>query len=280
MSQFLPERFVRAVHLHVFKNHNPSVSDQAALILGISGPAGEGKTFNTQKALDAAGVRPFLLSGGQLENADAGRPAELLRETYAAAGDAYAADPTLDGVAVVINDIDTALGSWGDMVQYTVNRQTVFGELMHLCDYPTSVDNKPVHRVPIIITGNNFSGLYGPLVRPGRMVAMSWIPTTEERRGAIAAILPFFGDTDIQYLQEKYHGQPVSLFSHVRNLMIDHDLWLTLRDVGTRQALKLTRAGKYPRITEQKSVAEFEKIADDVVREHDFKDFVGTGSAQ
>ncbi len=166
------------------------------------------------------------------------------------------------------------------MVQYTVNRQTVFGELMHLCDYPTRVDNKTVHRVPIIITGNNFTGLYGPLVRPGRMVAMSWVPTVEERSGAIAAILPFFSAADIRYLQEKYQSQPVSFFSHVRNLMIDSDLWLTLRDVGTRKALRLTRAGKYPRITEQKSVADFEKIADDVVREHDFKDFVGTGGAR
>jgi ATPase family protein associated with various cellular activities (AAA) len=280
MSTYLPERFARAVHLHVFKNHNPSLSDRTALILGISGPAGEGKTFNTQHALDIAGVRPFLLSGGQLENADAGRSAELLRETYAAAGDAYVADPTLGGVALVINDIDTALGSWGDMVQYTVNRQTVFGELMHLCDYPTSVDNKLVQRVPIIVTGNNFSGLYGPMVRPGRMVAMSWVPTVEERSGAIATILPFFDAADIRHLQTKYQGQSLSFFSHVRNLMIDEELWRTLREVGTRRALSLTRAGKYPKMIDQKTVADFEKIADEVVIEHNFKDFVGTGGTQ
>lgn len=279
MTEFVPDRFVRAVHLHVFKNHNPSVVGQAALILGISGPAGEGKTFNTQKALDAAGVRPFLLSGGQLENADAGRPAELLRETYEAAGDAYSTDPDLGGVAVVINDIDTALGSWGDLVQYTVNRQTVFGELMHLCDYPTSVDNKLVRRVPIIITGNDFTGLYGPLVRPGRMVAMSWEPTADERRGAISAILPFFGGGDVHYLQDKYGGQPISFFSHVRSLMVDQDLWRTLQEVGTAKALRLTRAGKYPRLMEQQSVAEFEKIADAVAKEHDFKNFLEGGSA-
>lgn len=279
MSEFLPERFVRAVHLHIFKNHNPSIAGQASVILGISGPAGEGKTFNTQKALDAAGVRPFLLSGGQLENADAGRPAELLRETYAAAGDAYSSDPNLGGVAVVINDIDTALGSWGDLVQYTVNRQTVFGELMHLCDYPTSVDNKLVRRVPIIITGNDFTGLYGPLVRPGRMVAMSWVPTAEERWGAISAILPFFDSNDVRYLQERYKDQPVSFFSHARSLMIDQDLWQTLQEVGTQKALQLTRAGKYPRLLEQQSVAEFEKIADEVAREHTFRNFLDSRSA-
>ncbi|MGH7931186.1 MAG: hypothetical protein ACREQV_25730 [Candidatus Binatia bacterium] len=155
-----------------------------------------------------------------------------------------------------------------------MNRQTVFGELMHLCDYPTSVDNKPARRVPIIITGNDFTGLYGPLVRPGRMVAMSWVPTAEERWGAISEILPFFDSDDIQYLQKRYHDQPISFFSHVRSLMIDQDLWRTLQKVGTREALRLTRAGKYPRLLEQQSVMEFEKIADEVAREHNFRNFL------
>ena len=57
--------------------------------------------------------------------------------------------------AIIINDIDAAIGDWGDLVQYTVNRQTVYSELMHLCDYPNIVQGFKTHKIPIVTTGND-----------------------------------------------------------------------------------------------------------------------------
>ncbi len=83
--------------------------------------------------------------------------------------------------ALVINDFDTGVGDWGKMVQYTVNRQQLFAELMHIADFPESVENQSATRIPIIITGNNFLCLHGPLVRLGRMWSFEWKPTIIEK---------------------------------------------------------------------------------------------------
>lgn len=54
---------------------------------------------------------------------------------------------------------------------------------MNLCDNPNRVsvyqvwrDSDLVQRVPIIVTGNDFSTLFAPLVRDGRMAKFYWEP--------------------------------------------------------------------------------------------------------
>lgn len=65
--------------------------------------------------------------------------------------------------------------------QMTVNNQIVVGTLMNLSDNPTRVsigqrwrESDVTHRVPIIVTGNDFSTLYAPLIRDGRMEKFYW----------------------------------------------------------------------------------------------------------
>jgi len=50
----------------------------------------------------------------------------------------------------------------------------VVGTLMNICDSPNQVsiaqawrEGDLIRRVPIIVTGNDFSTLFAPLVRPG-----------------------------------------------------------------------------------------------------------------
>ena len=40
--------------------------------------------------------------------------------------------------ALLFDDFDTGVGDWGALVQYTVNRQSIFAQLMNLCDDPES----------------------------------------------------------------------------------------------------------------------------------------------
>ncbi len=42
-----------------------------------------------------------------------------------------------------------------------------------------------IPRVPIVCTGNDFSTLYAPLIRDGRMEKFYWNPTREDRIGAM-----------------------------------------------------------------------------------------------
>lgn len=66
--------------------------------------------------------------------------------------------------------------------QMTVNNQMVVGTLMNLADNPTRVsigqdwrDDDIVNRVPIICTGNDFSKVWAPLIRDGRMDKFYWL---------------------------------------------------------------------------------------------------------
>lgn len=63
----------------------------------------------------------------------------------------------------------------------TVNNQIVSGTLMYLADNPTRVsvgqdwrEADILHRIPIILTGNDFSTIYAPLIRDGRMEKFYW----------------------------------------------------------------------------------------------------------
>ncbi|XWS55635.1 hypothetical protein CRYUN_Cryun09bG0017900 [Craigia yunnanensis] len=48
----------------------------------------------------------------------------------------------------------------------------------------------PRNKAPIIITGNDFSTLYAPFIRDGRMEKFYWAPTREDRIGVCS---DFFG---------------------------------------------------------------------------------------
>merc|ERR1712087_820095 len=75
------------------------------------------------------------------------------------------------------------MGRMGGTTQYTVNNQMVNATLMNIADNPTNVqlpgtyNNEEIPRVPIICTGNDFSTLYAPLIRDGRMEKFYWNPT-------------------------------------------------------------------------------------------------------
>lgn len=70
----------------------------------------------------------------------------------------------------------------------TVNNQIVIGTLMNLCDNPNSVkvadeawgENDKVRRTPIIVTGNDFSHMFAPLIRDGRMDKFFWTPSRDD----------------------------------------------------------------------------------------------------
>jgi hypothetical protein len=203
------------------------------------------------------GVKRFLISGGQLESPLSGEPAQLIRQSYIRASESIRGGESSLAV-VLINDIDTGLGSLGESGYFTMNQQTMFGELMHLVDYPTSVEGKDTLRVPIIITGNDLSKLYGPLVRAGRMTAFQWIPNQEERAEIVAAIFKELTKEEcsrlIRDLDARLHehlsgnGQTLSIafFAHLRATLLDEDLWGEVEQYGLEKAVDNIIIGDEP----------------------------------
>lgn len=50
------------------------------------------------------------------------------------------------------------------------------------------LQNEDIPRVPVVCTGNDFSTLYAPLIRDGRMEKFYWSPTREDRVGVAMGI--------------------------------------------------------------------------------------------
>ena len=226
---------------HVIKNQVLNVPG-TPLLLGIRGPAGDGKTFQTEHILRRHGIKAFLISGGQLESAHAGEPAKLIRETYKQAG-AELAGKSCSASAVVINDMDTGIGSFGDMVQTTVNTQQLFAEFMHLVDYPTRVAGDETPRVPIIITANDLTKMHAPMVRAGRMTSFAWVPSDQDRLAIVKNIFSdlteeqaealFLGTT--QYAKKHYPGYatPNALYSQLKAEMVGDAVWQAIEAAGS-----------------------------------------------
>ncbi len=249
---YIPSRFEKVVTLHLLKNKllDGHSTLHPPLILGIDGLPGTGKTFLCQKVIEKLGYKEILISGGELESKNAGEPAELIRERYLQAN-RILATKKYKGAVLVFNDIETGIGDWGGDTKYTVNRQVVFGELMHIVDYPYSVGGEKTQRIPIILTGNDFSTLYEPLTRSGRFEAFTWIPTIEETLESAYHILDFLERDRVKKLvlslEEEYKkaGQrviPTSFFTHFKTLLLNDALWNLFKkypDLLEREDIKL-----------------------------------------
>lgn len=248
----MPERFTKEVLVHIFKNLWSSQVPSAPLILGIHGPSGWGKTFQCEYVLKSIGVKAFLISGGQLESKDAGEPARFIRHMYRTAGTAVLEKETKLAV-LLINDVDTGLGNWGDNVQKTINTQTVFGELMHITDYPTVVDNRETPRIPIILTGNDFTKLYAPLIRAGRMVSFEWTLKTDEKIAIIEKIFTELTHNECEtlvntlqsYSSKNGHSNELNIafFSHLRSALYDEFIWKIIKQHGIENVLEKSKNG-------------------------------------
>ena len=251
------------------------------LILGIWGGKGCGKTFNVELCCRDMGITPFVVSAGELEDPVAGEPGAALRRAYVAAADEAARRGT--PTVLVVNDLDAGVARFRDD-KVTVNNQIVQASLMNLCDTPTAValgDPKRAdrrawdsreervvanegderadarkrfgsvkcRRVPIVVTGNDFSRLYAPLTRSGRMDLWHWEPSRSEIAAMLHATLApaagedagtfgYGGEQDARALVARFPDQPLDFFAAARAACADDAVRAWVKDGGleTRKA--------------------------------------------
>ncbi|MEU0881454.1 AAA family ATPase [Lentzea sp. NPDC005914] len=210
---FIAQRFARAVHDHLVLSlvNLP----EHPVIMGIFGAPGEGKTFQLRTVLDDANVHVLSINAADFESDRAGVPGKHLLASYVSAARAIEGKRPS---CLVIDDVDTTAGEWENNTG-TVNHQQVLAQLMHLADRPCDVESiGRIARVPIFVTGNDFGKLYPPLRRPGRMTALHWAPSAEERRAVITTVLMgLAGDDVVANLLASYPRHPVSFFAELRS---------------------------------------------------------------
>ena len=102
----------------------------------------------------------------------------------------------------------------------TIHTQHCSSALMELADNPYRVEGVRTHRVPIFMTSNDLTTMYGGLTRTGRMWVFPWSPVGEEREGIVRHILA-------ELLEPEHMKQvlamgatwPLSHFGHLKSLL-------------------------------------------------------------
>jgi ATP-dependent 26S proteasome regulatory subunit len=176
INPYVPDRFVHRVLKHVIA---ASVIQSHPAILAIQGSPGTGKSFQVRECLASRGYAVVTESASALSGSWEGDSIAALREIWARCKEATTVRPGNHAV-IVLEDFDLSPASKLDGTRYTVNSQLLNGFLMTLADEPPRLTLPSGHRVPIILTGNDFTTLHGPLMRPGRMDIFTWEPTKEE----------------------------------------------------------------------------------------------------
>eukprot|EP00475_Leptophrys_vorax_P002963 TRINITY_DN11698_c0_g1_i1.p1 TRINITY_DN11698_c0_g1~~TRINITY_DN11698_c0_g1_i1.p1 ORF type:complete len:476 (-),score=51.50 TRINITY_DN11698_c0_g1_i1:164-1522(-) len=223
---YIAPAFMDKVVVHLAKNFMKLPNIKVPLILGVWGGKGQGKTFQMELIFSKLGINPIVMSAGELESGNAGEPAQLIRQRYREASDIIKKGKMC---ALFINDLDAGAGRMGGTTQYTVNNQMVNATLMNIADNPTNVqlpgmyNKEDIPRVPIIVTGNDFSTLYAPLIRDGRMEKFYWAPTRDDRIGVAKGIFRLDGipETDVVTLVDAFPGQSIDFFGALRARVYD-----------------------------------------------------------
>eukprot|EP00892_Ulva_mutabilis_P004562 jgi/Ulvmu1/2478/UM137_0003.1 len=267
---YVAPRFLERIAMHMAKNYlwKHLRGIKVPLILGIWGPKGTGKTFQTELSFKKMKVEPIVMSAGELESVVAGQPGYLIRKRYRLAADMSKARGIMS--ALLVNDLDAGIGRHGD-TQVTVNNQIVVSTMMNMCDDPTRVSIGEVWReeamnirVPLFVTGNDFSTIYAPLVRDGRMDKYYWEPQRDEK---VAMVYQMYKDDnleieDIQKLIHRFGNQSLDFFGAIRACTYDSQIldWIKLEVV----AEDITKSGSMSRISErlvrQKDLPQFEPV--------------------
>ncbi|KAJ6432623.1 hypothetical protein OIU84_019792 [Salix udensis] len=235
---YIAPAFMDKLVVHVTKNFMSLPNIKVPLILGVWGGKGQGKSFQCELVFAKMGINPIMMSAGELESGNAGEPAKLIRQRYREAADIIKKKGKM--CCLFINDLDAGAGRMGGTTQYTVNNQMVNATLMNIADNPTNVQlpgmyNKEENpRVPIIVTGNDFSTLYAPLIRDGRMEKFYWAPTRDDRIGVCIGI--FQSDNvpkdDIVKLVDTFPGQSIDFFGALRARVYDDEVRKWVSGVG------------------------------------------------
>ncbi|XP_010034060.2 ribulose bisphosphate carboxylase/oxygenase activase, chloroplastic [Eucalyptus grandis] len=265
---YIAPLFMDKVVCHIVKNYIAHLLNaKVPLILGIWGGKGQGKSFQTELIFQAMGVEPIIMSAGELESERAGEPGKLIRERYRAASQVVQNKGKMS--CLMINDIDAGLGRFGN-TQMTVNNQIVVGTLMNLSDNPTRVsigqdwrESDVTKRIPVIFTGNDFSTIYAPLIRDGRMEKFYWQPTHEDIVNIVNRMYEKDGISrkEVVHVVDTFPNQALDFYGALRSRTYDRSIlkWVEdnggIEDLG-KKLLKWRKDEKLPVFTPPKQTLE------------------------
>lgn len=180
----IPSRFVDRIIRHAM---SVRTIPTYPLLLAVQGPPGVGKTYQTYRALRMAKFETFRESAASLRGQHEGDSVDAFVKIYERAREC-AIDPARPTATILIEDFDLSGAVRFVNTEYTVNQQLLVNHLMNLCDGFEEGGRESV-RIPIFLTGNNFSTLHEPLRRHGRLDVFTWRPKPDEQAKIVAGML-------------------------------------------------------------------------------------------
>jgi ATP-dependent 26S proteasome regulatory subunit len=128
---------------------------------------------------------------------------------------------------IIIDDFDISIAAQKENTERTSNSDILNSLFMHLCDNPNEINGKTgIKATPIIMTGNNFSNIYKPLIRNGRADLFNWIPSIHEKKHIVQKILSHIKITEreVDIIFDKYKEKNIAFFSQIKSHLIDDSI--------------------------------------------------------
>lgn len=216
-SPFVPKYFSEQILLHVARNLLDIPNYLAPLYLGIQGEKGIGKSFQAIEACVAAQIAVVLTSATDLSGQYEGESREKLISLYK-----YAVETsnTLNRpVVILIDDFHLGVASIHQGITQTINSQLLTGLMMNLHDNH-EILGQGIKRIPIILIANDFTAVYSPLTRNGRMKLFTYSPSVDDKIHIVNRLFSGVKKDKYKFIDKfvrRYPDKPVSFFLEVRS---------------------------------------------------------------
>ncbi|CAL5014405.1 unnamed protein product [Urochloa decumbens] len=221
---YIAPLFFDKVACHIVKNfvaHQFNI--KIPLILGIWGGKGQGKTFQTELIFRAMGVEPVIMSAGELESEKAGEPGRLIRDRYRTASQVIQNQGKLS--CLMINDLDAGVGRFDNPTRVSIGQKWRESDI--------------TNRVPVIVTGNDFSTLYAPLIRDGRMEKFYWQPDREDIINIVHGMYTKDGISfeEVSRIVDTFPNQALDFYGALRSRTYDQAILEWVDKIGGHEML-------------------------------------------
>ena len=178
---YVPKRYAERIVSHVVAHYLPDNHYfTPPLYLAITGDPGEGKTMQALAACNQRGIMVKYLSASRLSGEMEGDSRVVIEKVYDQAA-------KLRGlgfyVCILLDDFHLGNSNLHSENSRTVNAELLVGYMMNLAE------SAKQEQIPILLTGNDFSGTYEALMRDGRADIFPWEPTLEEKKAVVQTIL-------------------------------------------------------------------------------------------
>lgn len=260
---FIPRRFEETVACHVIAPYlEENIYYKPPIYLAIMGAAGEGKTAQAIATCTQKGFYVIYISASSLSGSHENEAKEKLHKIYNHALRLRTKALT----AIIIDDFHKGIVNEEENVKKTINSNVLTGYMMNIAEY-----NGAVH-IPIILTANDLSSIYAPLLRIGRADIFLWKPKLYEKRKIVFYILDSFvnekSEREFNKFFKKFSNENIAFFAQLRNQWRKKLIKESIHNISAFDMASITRINSFINSSEQKlTYADLTNIGDSLIRE-------------